>query len=95
MAVKFNEYVFDMIPWVEDEKALIKGEAMAVIDRDYFIVAKTINGGRFYSRNMSWSDTTEEFRKYKSTVKFFGGGIIQLYERTFDDYEIIRDEVVW
>lgn len=89
------EFVFDMIPWVADENAIIEGEVMTILDHDYFVVAHTINGGRFYSQTLGWEDVTEEFRKYKNVVRFFGGGYVQLYERTFDNYEIVRDEIVW
>ena len=95
MRATFKEFAFDMIPWVADEYAIIEGEKKVMLDRDYFIVAKTINGSRFYSPSMSWEDTTEELRKYRAMVKYFGGGMLWLYERTFDDYDIVKDEVVF
>ena len=73
MGATFKEFTFDMIPWVADEYAILKEEKKVMFDRDYFIVAKTINGSRFYSPSMSWEDTTEELRKYRAMVKYFGG----------------------
>ena len=93
--VTTTEFVMDMIPWVADEHAIIKSEVKTMFKRDYFIVAHTVNGARFYSENIDWEDTTEMFRKYKSLTSYFGGGNVQLYERVFDDYKIIRNEIVW
>lgn len=95
MGATFAEFALDMVPWVADEHAIIESEKKTMLERDYFIVARTINGGRLYSASMSWEDVTEELRKYRATVKYFGGGILYVYERVFDDYEIIKDEVVF
>ena len=66
---------FVMIPWVADEKNIIKAECMKTLSHDYFIVAKTINGGRFYSEPLEWEDTTEMFRDYFTIVQYFGGAL--------------------
>ena len=95
MGASFKEFTFDMIPWVADEYAIIEGEKKVMLDRDYFIVARTINGARFYSETLGWDKAIEEFRKYKDMVRYFSGGYVQLYERTFDDYDIVKDEVVF
>lgn len=95
MGSSFKEFTFDMIPWVADEYAIIEGEKNAMFDRDYFIVARTLKGARFYSETFGWDKAIEEFRKYKAMTSYFGGGSIVLYERTFDDYDIVKDEVVF
>lgn len=95
MGATFAEFTLDMVPWIADEHAIIESEKKTMLERDYFIVAHAINGSRFYSASMPWEDVTEELRKYRATVKYFGGGILCVYERVFDDYEIIKDEVVF
>lgn len=90
-----NTCVFDMVPWVADEKNIIRAEVAVMMRHDYFIEAKTISGGRFFSERLDWEDTAEMFRKYKDVVGYFGGGVVELYEVSYDDCEVVRRDFVW
>ena len=95
MGATVTEYVFDMIPWVEDEKAIIKAEAMTIFDRDYFIIARTLKGARFFSEFFSWDDIKFYYDSYVSMLRYFGGGIIEIYEQEYEDYNLVFSKVIW
>ena len=95
MGATVTEYVFDMVPWVEDEKAIIEAEAMTMFDHYHFIHARTVNGAFFISENFGWEDAIKRFKEYKSMVKYFGGGCVTLYEVSMDDYEVVLRDIVY
>ncbi|HAU87280.1 MAG TPA: hypothetical protein DCW90_17875 [Lachnospiraceae bacterium] len=77
-----------------DDASYIMNEVLTILDHKYFIVGRTLDGARFYSEDIIWEDTAEMFQKYSAMVQFFGGGIVSLYEYTYDDYELVRDKVI-
>lgn len=58
--------------------------------RYYFVVGHTINGGRFYSETFTDSlDAINTYHDYYDTVKYFGGGTVELFRITDNDFDII------
>lgn len=84
-----------IIPFAADDMAIIEGEKMTMMNHSYFVVGRTISGGRHYSPTFGWDEVTERFREWKNLVKFFDGGTVTLYECTYDDYEPIYSEIVF
>lgn len=96
MGATFAEFALDMVPWVEDEKAIIKSEVMTMLEHEYFIHARTINGAFFLSENFGWEDAVKRFKEYKSLVNYFGGGQVIVYEITYEgDVEPVIDEICY
>lgn len=95
MGATFKEFTFDMIPWVADEYAIIEGEKKIMLDRDYFIVARTLKGARFFSELFSWKNIDFYYDSYVSMLHYFGGGIIEIYEQEYGDYNLISSEIIW
>lgn len=58
--------------------------------RYYFIAAHTIDGGRFYSPSFTdVMDAVDCYQDYVDMVKYFGGGIIELFRIDEIDFDII------
>lgn len=79
-----------MIPFAEEEAALIKADFMIDLSYRYFVVGRTFTGARFYSENLDWDETAEMFNKYVATVSWFGGGTVVLYEKILGDVVEVR-----
>lgn len=95
MGATYSEFVMDMIPWVADEYAIIKGEERIMFDHYYFVLARTINGAVFISENFGWEKAIKVFKEYKSMVDYFGGGCVTLYEANYEDCEIVMRDIVY
>ena len=91
----FAEFALDMEPWVADEHAIIESEKKVMLERDYFIVARTLKGARFFSELFSWKNIDFYYDSYVSMLNYFGGGIIEIYEQEYGDYNLISSEVIW
>lgn len=90
-----NELETSIIAMASDDMATILNEALTILDHKYFVVARLIDGARWYSEDITWEDTAEMFQKYCDMVEFFDSpGIVSLYEYTYDDYEIVRDKII-
>lgn len=56
----------------------------------YFIAAHTIHGGRFYSEVFKNSlEALEIYPQYADMVQYFGGGQVELFRITENDYDVI------
>lgn len=56
----------------------------------YFIAAHTINGARFYSPTYkNVIDALTDFRSYEDTVRYFNGGMVELFKIDVEDFDII------
>ena len=93
--ILMNELNTSIIAMASDDMATILNEALTILDHKYFVVARLIDGARWYSEDITWEDTAEIFQKYCAMVEFFDSpGIVSLYEYTYDDYEIVRDKII-
>ena len=58
--------------------------------RYFFVTAHTINGGRFYSETfIDCLDAINIYHSYCDTIKYFGGGIVELFRIDENDFDII------
>lgn len=56
----------------------------------WFVVAHTINGGRFYSEPFYTLDNaTSYYHSIKGLVNYFGGGHVELLHISDYDYDVI------
>lgn len=56
----------------------------------WFVVAHTINGGRFYSEPFYTLDNaTSYYHNIKGLVNYFGGGHVELLHISDYDYDVI------
>lgn len=56
----------------------------------YFIAAHTVRGSRFYSETFKSSlDALEVYPQYVDMIQYFGGGQVELFRITEDDYDVI------
>lgn len=85
----------DMIPFAEDDLMTIMGDLYDEYVAEYMVVGRCFSGARFYSEKLCFENMDEVFNEYCDVVKYFGGGYVQLYKYTFDDYTIVRDKAVW
>ena len=69
-------------------------EYMEYFDREYFVRARTFNGGRHYSESLPLEAAKVRFNEFCGVVKYFGGGYVELVESNFDDYEVIISDWV-
>lgn len=95
MKTAFTEKNMEMIPFAADDTNIIMADILTLLDHKYFIVGRTLSGARFYSEDIEWEDTVDTFKDYKGMVNYFGGGVVELYEYTIDEYELVRSEVCW
>lgn len=56
---------------------------------DYFIIARTSTGARFYSENFGKDSISKYIKDYKSMVNYFGGGTVELWECSWGMQNII------
>lgn len=74
-------------PWMpESEKAIM-------MEHEYFVRGMCLTGGRHYSATLGWDEACQVFQEYKDIVNYYGGGIVELIGRRYDDYEIIKSDV--
>lgn len=85
----------EIIPYAADDLNIVYDELLSLLEEEYFIVARTVNGARWYSEDLRFEDTTEMFQKYCAMVQYFDGGIVSLYRYTDNDYELVRDKVIF
>lgn len=85
----------EIIPYAADDINILYNELLSLLEEEYFIVARTINGARWYSEDIRFEDTVDMFHKYCSMIKYFDGGIVSLYRYVNDDYELMRDKVIF
>lgn len=58
--------------------------------RYFFVTAHTINGGRFYSETFTdCLDAIDIYHSYCDTIKYFGGGIVELFRIDENDFDVI------
>ena len=56
----------------------------------FFVVAHTINGGRFYSEPLNtFEEATKIFKKYENMVYYFDGGSVELLSINDSDYDVV------
>ena len=79
-----------MIPFAEEEAAIIKADYLIDLSYKYFIVGACFSGARFISKDMGWEDTAKAFRDYEGVVSYFGGGSVTLYESILEDCVPVR-----
>lgn len=59
-------------------------------DTFYFVAAHTIDGARFYSETFSdVISTVDIYHEYEDVVRYFGGGIVELFRIDEKDFDII------
>lgn len=95
MSTTFTAKNVEMIPFVEEEVALLKGELETLLSYRYFIIGRTFTGARFISEYIGWEDTAEMFCSYESMVSFFGHGVVELWEEIFEGYTLVRTSYVY
>lgn len=83
-----------------EELSFLKESGKPRITKDfdeYFVVGRTLNGGRFYSENVDWETAVEYYRDYKNIVHYFGGGDVVVYKEQLNEfgYDEVISEVVW
>lgn len=61
---------------------------------EYFVAAIENCGGRHYSDSLSWDEVSKAVDDYTDIVEYFGGGIVILYEKNCDDYDILETWIV-
>ena len=93
MAIAISAH--EIIPYAADDLNIIYGELMTLLEDKYFIVARTLDGARFYSEDIRFEDTAELFQKYCAMVEYFNGGIVSLYRYANTDYELVRDKIIY
>lgn len=95
MGASFTAANVEMVPFVEEEVAILRAELETMTSYRYFIVGRTFTGARFISEYIDWEDTAEMFRNYESMVSYFGHGTVTLYEETLGDVVPIRMTYVY
>ena len=56
----------------------------------YFVAAHTIDGARFYSETFDdVISTIDVYFEYEDVVRYFGGGIVELFRIDENDFDII------
>lgn len=95
MGASFTAANVEMVPFVEEEVAILRAELETMTSYRYFVVGRTFTGARFISEYIDWEDTVEMFRSYESMVSFFGGGFVDLFEETLGDVIIVRSSYVF
>lgn len=95
MGASFTAANVEMIPFVEEEAAILKAELETMTSYKYMVVGRTFDGGRFISEYIMWEDTAEMFNSYESVVSYFGGGTVTLYEIVLGDAMPIRISYVY
>lgn len=88
-------FEFDSISFVNDEKNIIY-ENDKLIQHRFMISCATFSGAHFFSQSFdSINEAKEEFSDYIDVVNYFGGGICDIYEYSFDcDTELIHRVVI-
>ena len=46
----------------------------------YYIIGRSLTGGRYYSEKLTYEDALAEMPKYIAVVNYFGGGVVDLYD---------------
>jgi hypothetical protein len=73
----------------------IQWEDPQVAVEEYFCIAgKCLSGSRHYSEDFyDYKDACKAFDEYCGLVTYFGGGVVDLYCFTNDEFEIIKSKV--
>lgn len=81
-----------------EDLALLSHEGTeCLLEHKFFIVAKTLEGARFFSEDfIDFTEAEDAFDKYFSVVKYFSNyGSVTLYECNYDDAEIVKEEMIF
>lgn len=89
MGATFTAENVKMIPFAEEEAAIIRAEVETMLSYRYFIIARTNTGAHFESEYIDWDDVDYYLRSYCSMVDYFGGGNVMVYEEILGGYEIV------
>lgn len=60
---------------------------------EYFVAGLELAGGRHYSPSVPWEEACKLYDEYIAMINYFGGGIVELYEKRYDDYYIVSSTV--
>lgn len=89
MGATFTAENVKMIPFAEEEAAIIRAEVETMLSYRYFVIGRTNTGARFESEYIDWEDVNHYLTSYCSMVSYFGGGHVTVYEEILGGYEII------
>ena len=65
------------------------------LDETFFVVGRAITGARFYSETVkTFEDAIFLFEGYCDIVSYFGGGEVELFTLTNDEYDIVKQEII-
>lgn len=79
-----------------DDLAILHNELATLLEHKFFIVAKTLEGARFFSEDFySYEAANEAFKKYIGVVEYFSDyGVVSMYEYTIDAEELVKEEII-
>jgi len=77
------------------QPTILKSDIQWEDSQKYFCIAgKCLNGSRHYSEDFyNYKDACKAFDEYCGLVIYFGGGVVDLYCFTNDEFEIIKSKV--
>jgi len=82
---KYDNYMDDL--YAQTDRLIDSAQLNA---RYYFVVGHTVNGGRFYSETfIDFLKAIKTYHRYCDTVRYFGGGTVELLCITDDDFDIV------
>ena len=77
-----------------EDMAYLYAEDLTATAHKFFIIAKTLEGARFFSEDfMCFEDAEEAFQEYAAVVKYFSDyGVVTMYEYSMDECDIVKEK---
>lgn len=77
-------------PKMEDAMVIIEEDNDVTFANRYMVIGTTYRGAHFYSESFdSYDDAIDVYPKYAAMVEYFGGGTVDMYEYSGENYKII------